>query len=177
MRDGQIGIRCRFGIRYQPHNAAVAITAAKALGIDDKYIKQGLFDTMWQYRFERIGRYILDGAHNEDAARQLASSLEKYTTPAATAFICGCFRDKDYDKIAEITAPYASAVYCITAPSERGLECETLRDTFNRYGISAFACGTMAEAIKEAGSKDYKNIIVFGSLSILYEARRLIEGT
>ena len=40
---------------------------------------------------ERIGRYILDGAHNEDAARELAASLEIYTTPGKTAFICGCF--------------------------------------------------------------------------------------
>ena len=162
---------------YQPHNAALAITAAKVLGIDEKYIKQGLADTVWQYRFERIGRYVLDGTHNEDAARWLAASLEKYTTPAETAFICGCFRDKNYGKIAEITAPYASAVYCVTAPTERGLGCDALRDTFRCCGINAFASGTMADAIKEAGSKDYKNIIIFGSLSILYEARKIIEGT
>lgn len=162
---------------YQPHNAALAITAAKALGISETDIKQGLSVTVWPYRFERIGRYILDGAHNEDAARELAASLEKYTSPDETAFICGCFRDKDYAEIAAITAPYASAVYCITAPTERGLGCEILCDTFSRCGISAFASGTMAEAIKEAGSRNYKNIIIFGSLSILHEARKLIEGT
>ena len=74
---------------YQPHNAALAITAAKALGICERDIKHGLSGTVWPYRFERIGKYILDGAHNEDAARELAASLEKYTTPDATAFICG----------------------------------------------------------------------------------------
>ncbi len=162
---------------YQPYNAALAITAARALGIDDKYIKHGLFNTVWQYRFERIGRYILDGAHNEDAARQLAASLEKYTTPDKTVFICGCFRDKDYDKIAELTAPYANAVYCITAPTERGLECDILRDTFTLHGVKAFSSGTMAEAIKAADGESCENIIIFGSLSILHEARKLIEGT
>ncbi len=160
---------------YQPENAALAITTAKALGISSEHIKQGLMDTVWKYRFERIGRYILDGAHNEDAARQLAASLEKYTTPDRTAFICGCYSDKDYYKMAEITAPYASAVYCITAPTERGLECDILRDTFARHGIKAFASCTMAEAINAANNGSYENIIIFGSLSILNEARKLIE--
>ena len=162
---------------YQPHNAALAIAAAKVLGIGDKYIKQGLANAVWQYRFERIGRYILDGAHNEDAARELAASLEKYTVPDKTVFICGCFRDKNYDKIAELTAPYTSAVYCITAPAERGLECDILRDTFKLHGVKAFSSGTMAEAIKAANGECCENIIIFGSLSILYEARKLIEGT
>lgn len=160
---------------YQPENAAAAITAAKVLGINNESLSRGLYNAVWRYRFERIGRFILDGAHNEGAARELASSLETYTTPQNTAFIVGCFKDKAHDRIAELTAPYAAAVYCVTPPTERGLHSKVLCDTFIKHGAAAYDAGTMTSAIRAASACGYESIVIFGSLSILCEARRIIE--
>ncbi|MBQ9604860.1 MAG: hypothetical protein IJR45_05535, partial [Firmicutes bacterium] len=162
---------------FQPQNATLAIKTAKLLNISDKAVLSGLQNAQWHYRFERIGRFILDGAHNEDAAKKLSESLGIYTSPAHTAFICGCFRDKEYDKIAALTAPYAAAVYCVTAPTERGLDSAILCETFKKHGANAYDSKTISAAMRRAISGGWHDIVVFGSLSILYEAQKLAEET
>lgn len=161
---------------FQTQNAAAAITAARLLGIDGIYIKRGLSSAVWPYRFERIGKFILDGAHNEGAATELVKSLELYTTPQNTAFICGCFKDKDYNRIAELTAPHARSVFCITPPTPRGLESKVLARAYKMQGIDAYDSGTMTGAVHAAECGGYKDIVIFGSLSILNEARKIIKG-
>ena len=158
---------------YQPENASLAISAAKVLGIPIDAIKTGIEKARWAYRFERIGKFILDGAHNPDGATALAKSLELYTKPEDTAFICACFKDKDYNKIAEITAPYAKTVYCITAPTERGLDNEILCDTFKAHGANAQCEDTLEDAIKKAYA--FKTTVIFGTLSVLADAKQITE--
>lgn len=158
---------------YQPENAVLAITAAKVLKIPIDAIKKGIETARWSYRFERVGKFILDGAHNPDGATALAKSLKIYTNHEDTAFICACFKDKDYKKIAEITAPYTKTVYCITAPTERGLDNEILCDTFKAHGANAQCEDTLEDAIKKAYA--FKNTVIFGTLSILADAKQIIE--
>ena len=61
---------------FQPANAAVAIETAHALGIDDKFICEGLKNTYWPARFEYLtDNLIIDGGHNIDGIRALTKSL------------------------------------------------------------------------------------------------------
>ena len=158
---------------YQVQNASLAISAAKVLGIEKSDIKEGIKNAEWGFRFERVGKFILDGAHNPDGAMALANSLKAYTEPCDTAFICACFCDKDYDEIAKITAGYASSVYCVTAPTPRGLDKEILCKAFQNQGATAQTSESIADAIKQADI--YKNVVIFGTLSILDEAKQIIE--
>lgn len=65
---------------YQKENAGNAVAVAKLLGIDEKFIEQGLLYASWPGRFEKFevdGRtVIVDGAHNPDGAQALAKSLK-----------------------------------------------------------------------------------------------------
>lgn len=158
---------------YQPENAVLAITAAKVLKIPIDAIKKGIETARWSYRFERVGKFILDGAHNPDGATALAKSLKIYTNHEDTAFICACFKDKDYKKTAEITAPYAKTVFCITAPTERGLDKEILCNAFKAHGVQAQCEDTIEDAIKKACN--FKNTVIFGTLSVLADAKQTIE--
>lgn len=158
---------------YQPENAALAITAAKLLKIPLDAIKKGIETARWSYRFERVGKFILDGAHNPDGATALAKSLKIYTNHEDTAFICACFKDKDYKKIAEITAPYAKTVFCITAPTERGLDKKILCNAFKAHGVQAQCEATIEDSIKKACN--FKNTVIFGTLSVLADAKQTIE--
>ncbi len=160
---------------YQPQNAAIAVKTAQLLGISGKNIREGLETAVWEYRFERLGKYILDGAHNEDAARGLAESIRQYIPGKRAAFICGCFRDKNYDAIARITAPLADAVYCIKPPSERGLESSELCLAFEKHGAQTQNAVSLENALKMTA--EYDTVVIFGSLSILGEAKRLIKQT
>ncbi len=162
------------GGTYQPENAALAVKTSQVLGISRDSIHQGLKSAVWEYRFEQIGKFVLDGAHNEDAARELAASI-KACLDGSTAFICGCFRDKAYEEIAKITSPLAVRVYCVTPPSERGLQSSLLCREFEKNGVIATDSGEMPAAIKDAYRSGADNIVIFGSLSILAEAKRLIK--
>lgn len=157
---------------YQVQNAATAIKATQLLGINSDAIKQGIFNAHWEYRFERIGKFILDGAHNPDGAQMLAKSLCSIPNIGSTAFICACFKDKDYKKIAEYTASYAKKVYCLKAPTTRGLNPEELCSTFSSNGVNACVSQSLQDAISSCS--EYDNIVVFGTLSILYEAKKII---
>lgn len=159
---------------YQVYNASLAICASQVLDISKPAISEGIKNAQWEYRFERFGKFIFDGAHNPHGAEALAKSLDVYTDPCDTAFICACFKDKAYEKIAKITAPYAKKVYCVTAPTDRGLNAKMLCDAFKKAGADAVGCVSLSDAMSSA--KSYKNIVVFGTLSILSEAKRLSQS-
>lgn len=161
---------------YQTYNAALAAKAAQIIGLSNDAISIGLKNAQIPYRFERIGRYILDGAHNPGAAKQLADSVQTYLKDSKTAFICGMFKDKDQERIAGLTARLADKVFTVSPPPPRGLDSEILCSIFKRHGADAVSCKTIQNAIDNANSNDFDNILIFGSLSILGEAKRIISA-
>lgn len=155
---------------YQAQNAALAICAARRIGISEKSIREGVEQTKWSYRFEIIKKnpyVILDGAHNPDGASELAKTIKRYFKKEDVTFIFGVFRDKDYEKIAELTAPLAKKIYTVTPPSLRGLKAETLAETVRKYNENVTA-SDIETAFNEA---DSRAVICFGSLSFLKKAR------
>ena len=80
---------------HQVSNAVLAVEVilqlrASGVDISDKAIYKGLEDTVWQSRLEVLGKhplFVVDGAHNEDAARQLAASIETYFKDKRMIFI------------------------------------------------------------------------------------------
>ena len=102
---------------YQIDNAALALTALRELerlgySIPLEAVRSGLRRTRWNGRFTVIGQeplFVVDGAHNPDAARKLEESVKEYFSGRTLYYIVGMFRDKDYDQVLRITAPYAKA--------------------------------------------------------------------
>ena len=86
-------------------------------------------------------------------------------------FICGIFKDKDYRNIARITAPFAEYVYTLKPPTDRGLDASVLSGQFAQYGVKSKPCADLEEAVLSA-IRHKGNIIVFGSLSFLAEAKK-----
>ena len=158
---------------YQPHNAALAIKAAQVLNISENAIKAGILNAGWEYRFEKIDNFVLDGAHNPDGPNELAKSIKEYNLTDDTAFVTACFKDKDYHQMAKTMGALASHIYCVTAPTERGLDAKILCDEYIKQGCTATYEATLESAIKKASN--HKMAVVFGTLSILPEAKRLIE--
>ncbi len=161
---------------FQPQNAAAAAKACMLLGIDESAIRRGLLSAQWGYRFERIGRYILDGAHNPAAARELVRSIDTYLK-GHTVFICGVFRDKDHKTIAAVTSRCADCVYTVKPPGKRGLESSVLCDEFRKSGAVAYAKESLEAAFRSASGSGCDNILIFGSLSILREAKQIIMNS
>ena len=71
-------LRPRLAGRHQVENVQIAIRAGECLGVAEADIVYGINTATWPGRLERIGRFILDGAHNVAAARTLAAFLGEF---------------------------------------------------------------------------------------------------
>ena len=121
----------------QRENLAAAlevINSLKDLGyeITEEAVRDGIRETRWAGRFTCLSEepvVIVDGAHNEDAAKKLRISLERYFKEKEIIFIMGVFKDKEYEKIVQILSPLASRVYTVDLPNkERTLPGEKLAE-------------------------------------------------
>lgn len=88
------------------------------------------------------------------------------------------FSDKEYDKIIRITAGRAEKIFTVqTKDHPRALPAEELADEVSKVNPNVIPAGTvtnaMTLALEEAEQKDV--ILVFGSLSFLYEAKEYFE--
>ena len=123
-------VKTRLTGTYQVENCCLAVTVLKdVLGIADRIIIDGIKNTVWPGRFEVIGEqplFIIDGAHNEDAALQLSASVEKYFTNIPITYIIGVLADKEHKKVLEAMLPYAGAAFTVTPDNPRAMKAEEL---------------------------------------------------
>ena len=108
---GFSGLEISLAGKYQIENACLALEALRVLGecgfsVNERRLRQGFLETKWPGRFTVIGKkpyFIVDGAHNEDAAKRLAESVEFYFTNKRIIYIMGVLKDKEYEKIIALT--------------------------------------------------------------------------
>lgn len=164
--------------KHQIDNAALAVEVIGKLAdcgypVTEKQLRKGLLETVWPGRFQVLSEkpyYIIDGAHNEDAAKKLAESIRFYFTNKRIIYIIGILRDKEYEKVIAETYAYADQIITITSPDNpRALNALDLAQTVREYHPNVTAAGSLEEAVEMAyllaGKDDV--IISFGSLSYL----------
>lgn len=170
--------------RNQIENAVTALEAVrlmrkKGISVNDAAVYRGMAEARWPGRFMMVSGnppVIVDGAHNEDAAKRLAQNVDEYLKNKKITAVVGVFRDKEYEKIVDIMAPYLDRAYTIDLPNrERTLEKEILRKVLEQKGIKAETADSIKEALEKAKEQTEKDgaILVFGSLSYLGEVIRL----
>ncbi len=170
--------------KHQIYNAVTAMETAfmlKRLGycIDDDSVYRGLSRAYWGGRFEVVCReplFIIDGAHNEEAAIALADSVRTYFIDKKIIFIVGVFGDKEYEKILFHTAGLAHTIFCITPNNIRGLSSKELALLARKYCSNVVDIESVYKAVDESISmcNKYKNefvIVAFGSLSFLKDIK------
>lgn len=175
--------------KYQVMNAALAIEAFGSLRnsgfkIPAAAIREGLFLTKWPYRMEQIlhrPQFLVDGAHNPEAAEKLVESVKTYFEGRPVIFIIGVFKDKEYEEICKITTGIAKCIITVQTPdSERALSAETLKKTAAKYNKEVEAAENLEQAAVKclalAGTlkKEKPVIIAFGSLSYLAELKQIV---
>ena len=124
---------------YQISNISLALSVLRLimvtgkLPIDENAVIEGLRNVTWSARFEIMKRnpyLIVDGAHNEDAWRKLAESLERYYPDRKLVFIIGVLADKEYHKMIDILKPLVKKAYTIESDNPRALPAKELTDEF-----------------------------------------------
>lgn len=172
---------------WQIDNAALAVEAVTALGscgftVTEEQIRKGLAETVWPGRFTVVDRhplFIVDGAHNRDAADRLYETLDLYFSGKRKIFIAGVLADKEYDYVMSRLTPLAARVITVMTPDNpRALPAESLAEEVRRYNPNVEAAGDLCDAVRRArayaGEEDL--ILAFGSLSYLGELIRQVRA-
>lgn len=172
---------------YQIENAIVSLEVINALRaldftITKNAIYKGFMETIWPGRFTIIADsplFIIDGAHNENAAKQLADSIRFYFTNKRIIYIIGVLKDKQYDKIIQETYAYAEQIITISTPNhKRGMPAYELAQEIQPYHDSVTVADSLQEAVEISyllADKD-SVIIAFGSLSYLGELATIVQS-
>jgi dihydrofolate synthase/folylpolyglutamate synthase len=169
--------RCALLGAFQPGNALLAVAAARALGVEDGAIREGLGAVRWPGRFQLIRRdppVVVDGAHNPAGARALAASLAACFPGRRGTLVVGISADKDKGGIMEALLPFAERVICTAASNVRAALPETLaevaRAAARGRGVRVEIAPSPLEALRLALSEpETPMVCVAGSLFMIGE--------
>lgn len=168
-------------------NAVLAVEAVKALvslgwQVTEEQLRRGLEMARWRGRFSVIAKdplFLIDGAHNRDAAKILRKSLELCFTNRRFFYIMGVFKDKEYEEIVKTTVPLSTHVITIETPgNSRALPAGELLKVVRKYQPSAESADNILKAVQKSLEMADKEdvIIAFGSLSFLGEVTKAVAA-
>ncbi|MCI8505565.1 MAG: bifunctional folylpolyglutamate synthase/dihydrofolate synthase [Lachnospiraceae bacterium] len=177
--------------KYQIINACTALEVVEILrdlgyDMEENAVYEGMASVKWPGRFEKLSDrpvFLIDGAHNPEAAERLRDSLNLYFPNRRMIYIMGILADKDYREIVKITAPLADQIYTVTPESPRALSGESLSSYIKERAKEIGFCGrvqaessikkAVQDSISQAGEGGV--VVAFGSLSYLGELSKALK--
>jgi dihydrofolate synthase/folylpolyglutamate synthase len=169
---------------FQLGNCALAVTALEwmrdslGLPLTSEVIRAGLEKTRWPGRCQVVSRdpiFMVDVAHNPDAAQALAGFLKKFRGDKPVALICGMLSDKDAEGFFRLLRPVVDACVLVPLDSERNMPMDRLLAAAKAAKLPA-AEGQMPAAVHNAKKWAKANdgiVVAAGSLylasAVLYE--------
>ncbi len=146
--------------KHQRLNAAVALETARAL--QSILPSAPLGAVSWPGRLQKVGKFILDGAHNLPGIETLNRELSGQPT-----IIFGVLRDKDWPAMARVLSQRASRLLFVPVKSKRGLAPAEMLSV-----CKGTVCDSLADALQKA--KTDSQVLITGSLYLVGEAMELL---
>ena len=167
---------------HQFENARAATAAAFTLrsyfDISDDDIIAGLERARHPGRLERIGNYLLDGAHNPGGAAALAAYLSESCSEPAT-MVFGAMKDKPVRAILQTLTPFVRNIILTRPGNPRSIEASELVHFVpadfppERVKVTE----NVTAALQAATACDPRvPILVTGSLYLIGEVRKLLKS-
>lgn len=165
----------------QAHNMALAVAALDMVGAirDSELLEEGTKNAYLPGRFERIeykGRtFILDGAHNLDAAQQLIKTLRGWYPFRKLRLLTAQTHGHDVKAFYDVLRPVVRNAYVAKLDFHRTRQPEEVIE------LAGFKSATAHQSTKEAlekclqDSRKRDTILVTGSLYIVGEIGNLIR--
>jgi dihydrofolate synthase/folylpolyglutamate synthase len=171
-------VECPLAGEHQVANAVAAVAVLDALGLGPEAIRQGIAQTRWPGRLERIRQHpdiVLDGAHNPAGARVLAAYIRRFYSGRRVWLIYGAMRDKAVEEIAAILFPLAAEIVATAPALARAVRPETIAALADhpRLRTAPTFDEALALVLGEAAPDDA--VFVSGSLFLVGEARHKLE--
>jgi dihydrofolate synthase/folylpolyglutamate synthase len=176
---------------HQHRNVALAIAAAVELAISHgfpitaKSIAEGVRNTLWPARFERLqladqaGKstdWVLDVAHNPAGTWALRAGLRDLLQPGQLGtLVFSCLRDKPVVEMAHILFPLFDRVIFTPIQSSRATPMRDLLAAADSTGTPALAASSVSQAIDlaidNAQTLPGVPIVVCGSVYLVGDVR------
>ncbi len=161
---------------YQVGNAVTAIEVClnlrdKGYAITEKTMREGLKNTKWSGRFEKILNdpvFLIDGGHNTEGAMVLRESIDRYYKDHPIIFIVGICRDKEYRKMLSMIQKNAKFFIVIEEVYERILSAVEMKKVLEEMGHTVFVKKNIEEAVSFALSSAEGNDIICACGSLYY---------
>ena len=167
--DGAIGIPGP----HQAANAALALRALEASGLslDLAKARDSLARVHWPGRFQRVDKFVLDGAHNPHSARALVTTWREQFGSEKVPMVFGMLRDKDATETLEILEEIASEFHFVAVRSARTRQPG---EFFPAVRQPAFGHASLEEAVAALSSRS--RVLITGSLFLIGEALAWLES-
>jgi len=158
----------------QVGNAATALAALRELSsrlpLTREAIERGLAGVRLPGRFQRVPaangfEWVLDVAHNPDAAAVLAANLARHRGRGRTLAVCGMLSDKDVPAVLAALKDSVDHWFAAATEGPRGMSDVELAALGARVGIPMAPGGTVRDAMQAAAREALAGdrVVVFGS--------------
>lgn len=180
-RDARQSMRTPLVGRHQAENAAFAFTLLSAAGapyaatLDETAKALALVEVPG--RFQRVGRYIFDVAHNEEGARVLAQTLVAVRPAPPVTALFSVLADKDWREMMRHLQPCVDRFVLSTAPSapsNRQWDIEAAHRHAASIGAAAEVVRDFHDALARATSFD-GTMLVTGSFHTVGDAMARLQ--
>ncbi len=178
----------RPGLRgdHQFQNAAGILMVLELLAerfpVEEQAIRRGLAEVRLEGRFQILPgpiEYILDVAHNPQAAGILAQTLRQHRANGSTHMLIGMLKDKDACGVFRELDGLADHWHVVGLRGSRGASSEQLAGQLNRAGVAApvVTYNSVAEALAAIKSQAQKGdrVVITGSFLTVAEVMKLLE--
>jgi dihydrofolate synthase/folylpolyglutamate synthase len=155
---------------FQRRNAALAVATARALGIDERAIEDGVRNTRWRGRLERLRvgdkEIWIDGGHNPHAVAQTAPFIDA-NIPRPRLLVFGIMSDKDVNAVTEPLFPLFDRIITTEPYPPRSVSAGSFPGTT--------AIPDPDDAFRAALASGERSIVVTGSLYLAGAALRFFD--
>lgn len=160
--------------KHQMVNAAAAVEALRALDVSDECTGIALEKAAVPARMERLGGYIVDGAHNASGARAVTALMKD--RQGEKTLIIGVLKSKDYKGILSMLLPIFDFVIAVDFFSPDAVPVNEIREYAKSIGHSCSLADSPEKAVNlaEALHSDIK--MVCGSLYLCGKMRKAINN-
>ena len=168
VRTGLIGA-------HQAANASVALLmldSAPAFAITLDEARRSLPNVRLPGRFQRVGRYVFDVAHNPDGATVFATTLRDVRPPRPAAVVLCVLADKDWRGVMQSLADVVDLFVLTdapTAPASRAWNRESARAFAAERGWTVVSEPDFDRALDRA-SAEAETVLVTGSFHTVGDA-------
>ena len=175
----RLTLRTPLAGEHQAANLAfslVALDAADELGPVDA-LQSRLNGVQIPGRFQRVGRYVFDVAHNPAGAEVLAHTLSAVSPPEPVTVVLCILRDKDWREMIRTLSRVASTFVVTmapTAPASRAWDLAEAATFVRELGFAVEAVPDFSEALSRASARGGTTLVT-GSFHTVGDAMSLLQ--